>query len=126
MIEGWEFLLAQACIVLLLVFSIYYFNKARKTDDSMTTLRNLNYGFAIMFLFLFISRVLDNPLALMTNPANDVEIFGWRTANQELYNAIKYFDYEWQIVAFPSIYMWMFVNAFFLIGLSIAVFFMER
>nr|MDO8086772.1 hypothetical protein [Candidatus Sigynarchaeum springense] len=48
----WEILLGEACIIVCLVFAIYYFHKARKTEANMSTLKQLNYGMGILFLFL--------------------------------------------------------------------------
>ncbi len=123
-VKGWEYLLGEICIILCLVFGIFYFRKARKTDENMKTLKQLNIGLGILFLFLFISRVIDNPLGDMVNPSRTIDLFGMPLANQQLYDVFKYLLYD--NVVFGEIRNGYFVNMFFLLGLAIATFFMER
>ncbi|MEX2679992.1 MAG: hypothetical protein Q6373_000185 [Candidatus Sigynarchaeota archaeon] len=123
-IQGWEIFLGEVCIIMCLVFATYYFHKARKTEANMTTLKQLNYGMAILFLFLFISRVLDNPLYTLTNPAAPMDLFGIPLANAEIYSWAQFLAYHY--VLFGQIEVGYFSNMIFLIGLAVAVFFMER
>lgn len=132
-VKGWEFLLGEICILMCLVFAIFYFDKARKTDSNMSTLKQLNLGIGIMFLFLFISRIIDNPLMTMVDPASTVELFGTPLANAEVYAWAKFFDYDNVIAIVPyfgifdfTIKNGFFTNMLFLVGLAIATFFMER
>jgi cytochrome bd-type quinol oxidase subunit 2 len=123
-VKGWEMLLGEVCILMCLIFSIYYFNKARKTSEGMETLKHLNIGLGILFLFLFISRVIDNPLMSMTNPLGDIDLFGTPLANQQVFDIAKYFDYDTELI--PGIRNGYYVNLIFLVGLAVATFFMER
>nr|MDO8111499.1 hypothetical protein [Candidatus Sigynarchaeota archaeon] len=124
-LKGWEFLLGEACIATCLVFSVIYFNKARKTEENMKTLKQLNIGVGILMLFLFISRILDNPLAQMVDPLKTVELFGYPLQNAELYSYAIFFTSGTMIIG-NVITMVYFVDMFFLTGLAIATFFMER
>lgn len=126
---GEELLLAQICILLLLVFGIFYFLKARKTPENMEIMKKLNIGFGILFLFLFISRVLDNPLAAMVDPARDFTLFGIPLANQDIYDIAKIFDYDYKLIVGLTpvpIETGFFTDMVFLLGLAVATFFMER
>ncbi len=125
-LAGWEILLGEVCIIMCLVFAIYYFHKARKTDANMATLKQLNIGIGILFLFLFISRVLDNPLYTLTNPnpGSQLDLFGIPLSNAEVYAWAQFFSYH--NVLYGAIEMGYYSNMFFLIGLAVAVFFMER
>nr|MDO8112510.1 hypothetical protein [Candidatus Sigynarchaeota archaeon] len=124
-VKGWEYLLAEICIIMCLVFAIFYFNKARKTEENMKTLKQLNIGLGILFLFLFICRVLDNPIGTMLDPARNVDLFGIELGNLDLHNIFTFFDYDTPIIG-SIIIMGYFTNMFFLLGLAIATFFMER
>jgi hypothetical protein len=123
-LQGWEFLLGEVCIAICLVFSIFYFNKARKTEENMNTLKTVNFGIGVLFLFLFISRILDNPIADMVDPAKNLDLFGIPLSNQPLYDATRFFRSGTIIIG--SISMVYFVDMFFLVGLAVATFFMER
>ncbi|MBN2152473.1 MAG: hypothetical protein JW839_13555 [Candidatus Lokiarchaeota archaeon] len=126
--DGWQYMLGEVCIALCLVFSVYYFNKARKTDPNMSTLKQLNYGMAILFLFLFITRVLDNPIATFTDPGRGIYLVKDDPSiplfNAEIYAWARFLDYD--VVLVGQITMGYVTNMFFLVGLAIAVFFMER
>lgn len=132
MIDGWEFLLAEICIILCLIFSVFYFYKARTTDENLETLKKVNIGFGIMFLFIFISRLLDNPIGSMTNPANNIDLFGINLGNQAVYDVFGIFYYDSELWTFQFlgqpvvVKIWYFVNMFFLIGLAIATYFIEQ
>jgi len=123
-LNGWEFLLGEVCIALCLVFSIYYLNRARKTEENMRTLKLVNLGVGILFLFLFVSRILDNPIVDMVNPINNVDLFGIQLANQAIFDTTKVL-YTTTVI-YGSITMIYIVDMLFLIGLAIATFFMER
>jgi hypothetical protein len=125
-IKGWEFLLGEICIFMCLVFSIYYFNKARKTAEGMETLKKLNIGVGIMFLFLFLSRIIDNPLMTMTDPMASpaIDLFGMPLANGDVWAWARFWDYE--NVLFGEVKNGFVTNMLFLLGLAIATFFMER
>ncbi len=126
-------LLGEVCILMCLIFSIYYFYKARKTSEGMETLKRLNIGIGIMFLFLFLSRVIDNPLMSMVDPSGNIDLFGTPLANPEVYAWAKFFDYNNPLFSIPYFGLFDFViqngfitNMLFLLGLAIATFFMER
>jgi hypothetical protein len=123
-LQGWEFFLGEVCIGACLVFSIYYFNKARKTEEGMSTLKTVNFGIGVLFLALFISRILDNPIADMVDPAKNLDLFGILLSNQSLHDATIFFHSSTIIVG--SITVVYFVDMVFLVGLAIATFFMER
>ena len=131
-LEGWEYILAYTCIGLLLVFSIYYFNKSKKTDEAMGTLKKLNFALGILFLFIFLSRMIDLPIADMVNPEDPADLFGIDLSNQGLYDIFKYLTYDNVLfiedfgVGPVDVKNWLAVNTLFLIGLAVAVFYMER
>jgi hypothetical protein len=118
--KEWELILAEVAVGFLLAFSIFYFRKAKGLDENMKTLRHLNIGLGIMFLFLFISRILDNPLKQLVDPAHNLA-----TASPEVFAWASIIDYDNKLFG-GVITNGYFVNMFFLLGLAIATFFMER
>lgn len=126
-IEGWEYGLAIGCIWTSLVFAIYYYIQYKKTEEGMRTLKDLNKGFFVMFLFFFMSRIFDNPLVDMFNPLNNVDLFDIPLGNQILYDSMAGFHADFAFVTIHTAYgdtsisNWMITNMFFLLGLAFAV-----
>ena len=92
----------------------------------METTGQMYYGFGVLFLFLLISRIIDNPLYDLVWPANNfptqnTTIFAWLNTNFAFYYNGPPF-----IVGSIIFQPWMIVNLIFLIGVAIAVFFMEK
>ena len=125
-LQFYEYILTYVCIFLLFVFTILFFRLGKRHIKEMETTGQMYYGFGVLFLFLLISRIIDNPLYDLVWPANNfptqnTTIFAWLNTNFAFYYNGPPF-----IVGSIIFQPWMIVNLIFLIGVAIAVFFMEK